>query len=280
MENLLSHGWLVFALIAWTALCVGSFLNVVVHRLPVMLQTAFVREAKRELRIRIPQPYSTAVPRSHCPRCGHRITALENIPLVSWIMLRGRCSACAMPISPRYPLVELVALLAALAVLARFGLNPYGWAACIFSWILLTATLIDLDTMLLPDQLTLPLLWLGLLTNAITGQLPLDTAIYGAAAGYLLLWSTFWAFKLITGKEGMGYGDFKLLAALGAWLGWSMLPALLLIASVSGLAHAMGRMAAKRMQRQDPMPFGPYLAIAGWICLLAGDHIQKFFFPV
>jgi leader peptidase (prepilin peptidase) / N-methyltransferase len=277
MDNLMDQGWLVLGLAAWVALSIGSFLNVVVHRLPIMLQRQFITDAKDVLDIAHaanPEPYNLAVPASHCPKCNHPIRPLENIPIVSWLVQRGRCKSCNDPISARYPLVEGVTLILSLFVIARFGFSPVGLAACVFTWLLVAATMIDADTMLLPDQLTLPLLWLGLITNLAFDFTPIASAISGAVIGYLLLWTTYWAFKLLTGKEGMGYGDFKLLAALGAWLGWEMLPAILLIASLSGLAWAIIRLVSKRMRRGDPMPFGPYLAVAGWICLMAGDSLS------
>lgn len=279
MEILLSHGWLAMIFFAWVALAVGSFLNVVIYRLPVMLQRQFILDAKEALSLptgSTDKQFNLAVPDSHCPSCGHAITALENVPVFSWLLLRGRCSACRAPINARYPLVELITLVLSVIVLMQFGFSPLGYAACLFTWILLAATMIDYDTMLLPDQLTLPLLWLGLIVNLSLGYTPLDSAIIGAVAGYLLLWTTYWGFKLITGKEGMGYGDFKLLAALGAWLGWQMLPAILLIASISGLAWALVQMLMKNMRREDPMPFGPYLAVAGWLALVAREPVERF----
>ncbi len=279
MDTLLSHGWLVLLFGAWVALAVGSFLNVVIYRLPVMLQRQFIQDAKEALSLPVDSSagrFNLAVPDSRCPACGHAITVSENVPIFSWLWLRGRCSACRTPISVRYPLVEFVTLALSLIVLARFGFSPMGYAACLFTWILLAATLIDYDTMLLPDQLTLPLLWLGLITNSWLGYTPLGSAIIGAIAGYLLLWSTYWGFKLMTGKEGMGYGDFKLLAALGAWLGWQMLPAILLIASISALTWAIVQMLLKNMRREDPMPFGPYLAVAGWLALVAREPVERF----
>jgi len=279
METLLSHGWLAMLFAVWVALAVGSFLNVVIYRLPVMLQRQFIHDAKEALSLpgdSAARRFNLAFPDSRCPTCGHAIAAAENVPIFSWLWLRGRCSTCRTPISARYPMVEFITLVLSLIVLARFGFSPLGYAACLFTWILLAATLIDYDTMLLPDQLTLPLLWLGLITNLSLGYTPLDAAIIGAVAGYLLLWTTYWGFKLITGKEGMGYGDFKLLAALGAWLGWQMLPAILLIASVSALAWAIVQMLMKNMRREDPMPFGPYLAVAGWLALVAREPVERF----
>ncbi len=276
MDNLFNHGGLILFLAAWVSASVGSFLNVVIYRLPIMLQQAFTSEAKAALAIPDHPPvaaFNLAVPRSHCPKCGHQIGALENIPLLSWVVQRGRCKSCTNPISARYPVVELLTLVVSMVVIARFGFTSTGLAACVFTWVLLTATMIDLDTMLLPDQLTLPLLWLGLIMNLSGTFVPLEQAVIGAVAGYLLLWSTRWGFKLLTGKEGMGYGDFKLLAALGAWVGWTLLPFMLLVASITGLAFALARIATQRMQRADPMPFGPCLAVAGWIALIAGERL-------
>lgn len=274
--SLFEYGGLAFLLAAWIAVSVGSFLNVVIYRLPVMLQRQFIAEAKEALTIQSHQdetPFNLAVPRSHCPACGHQIRAIENIPLLSWILQRGRCTACNAPVSLRYPLVELLTLLLTLFVLARYGYTTAGLAACFFTWVLIAATAIDLDTMLLPDYLTLPLLWLGLIINLSGTWVPIESAVIGAVVGYLLLWTTYWGFKLLTGKEGMGYGDFKLLAALGAWVGWALLPMILLLASVSGLIWALLRVFSGRMQRGDPMPFGPCLAVAGWLALVAGGSL-------
>ncbi len=276
MSILLSQGWLVLIAAAWVGLCVGSFLNVVVHRLPIMLQRSFEAEAREVLELEAAEPpprYNLMVPRSACPGCGHQIRAWENVPVISWLALRGSCSACGTSISARYPLVELATMLLTLIVVSQFG---YTWASlwvCVFTWVLISATLIDADTMLLPDQLTYPLLWLGLLVNVSATFVPLEHAVIGAAAGYLSLWSIYWLFKLLTGKEGMGYGDFKLLAALGAWLGWSALPTVVLLAAGSGLLYALASLALKRMQRDQPMPFGPYLAAGGWAAFVFGEHI-------
>ncbi len=276
MSILLSQGWLVLIAAAWVGLCVGSFLNVVVHRLPIMLQRSFEAEARDVLDLEAAEPpprYNLMVPRSACPGCGHQIRAWENVPVISWLALRGSCSACGTSISARYPLVELATMLLTLVVVSQFG---YTWEAlwvCTFTWVLISATLIDADTMLLPDQLTYPLLWLGLLVNVSGTFVPLEHAVIGAAAGYLSLWSIYWLFKLLTGKEGMGYGDFKLLAALGAWLGWSALPTVVLLAAGSGLLYALASLAMKRMQRDQPMPFGPYLAAGGWTAFVFGEYI-------
>jgi leader peptidase (prepilin peptidase)/N-methyltransferase len=262
-------------------LLVGSFLNVVIHRLPRMLERGWHAQCA-ELRGEAPSPeppYNLVVPRSACPQCGHRIGAHENIPVVSWLVLRGRCSACNAPISARYPLVELLA--AALGALAIWRLGPtwQGLAACGLLWTLVALTFIDLDTQLLPDDVTLPLLWSGLVVNLFGLFVPLGEAVVGAIAGYVSLWLVYWAFKLIRGKEGMGYGDFKLLAALGAWLGWKMLPAIVLVSSAVGAIIGIGLIVFQGRDRATPLPFGPYLAIAGGIALFAGPSLVKLYLP-
>ncbi|WP_421232443.1 prepilin peptidase [Aeromonas jandaei] len=273
--------WLYFSLVFIFSLMIGSFLNVVIHRLPIMLEREWQAEYRsyftpEEEQATEPR-YNLMVPRSACPHCGHAITALENIPLLSWLWLKGRCGECQAPISARYPLVEL--LTALLSVAVAMVISP-GWealAALLLTWVLVALTFIDLDKMLLPDQLTLPLLWGGLLFNLSGGFAPLADAVIGAMAGYLVLWSLYWAFKLLTGKEGMGYGDFKLLAALGAWLGWQALPIILLLSSLVGAIIGISLIALRKHHQGNPIPFGPYLAIAGWIALLWGDTITRWY---
>ncbi|MGH1390038.1 MAG: prepilin peptidase [Aeromonas jandaei] len=273
--------WLYFSLVFLFSLMIGSFLNVVIHRLPIMLEREWQAEYRSyftpdEEQATEPR-YNLMVPRSACPHCGHAITALENIPLLSWLWLKGRCGECQAPISARYPLVEL--LTALLSVAVAMVISP-GWgtlAALLLTWVLVALTFIDLDKMLLPDQLTLSLLWGGLLFNLIGGFAPLADAVIGAMAGYLVLWSLYWAFKLLTGKEGMGYGDFKLLAALGAWLGWQALPIILLLSSLVGAIIGISLIALRKHHQGNPIPFGPYLAIAGWIALLWGDTITRWY---
>ncbi|HEY5308434.1 MAG TPA: A24 family peptidase, partial [Casimicrobiaceae bacterium] len=223
---------------AAVGLCVGSFLNVVIHRLPQMLERGWHDECAELRGETVPERprYNIVVPRSKCPSCGHGITALENVPVVSWLVLRGKCSACGTPISARYPLVEILGGALAVAAILRFGPTWTGLAACGFLWTLLALTFIDFDTQLLPDDITLPLLWAGLAVNLFGVFVPLRDAVIGAIAGYLALWAVYWLFKLIRGKEGMGYGDFKLLAALGAWLGWHMIIPIILMSSVVGAA--------------------------------------------
>ena len=268
----------VFALAAGLlGLMVGSFLNVVIHRLPIMMErdwAAQCAELKGEAAPAF-EPLSLARPRSRCPHCGHSITALENIPLVSWLLLRGRCKSCAAPISLRYPLIEaLTGLLFALAAW-HFGFTAAGLGALVFVAALLALTAIDFDTQLLPDDITLPLLWIGLALNAFNVYTDLKSAVIGAMAGYLSLWSVYWLFKLFTGKEGMGYGDFKLLAALGAWLGWQMLPLTILLSSLVGAVVGISLMTFARHGRNVPIPFGPYLAAAGAIALVWGKPLTR-----
>ena len=260
-------------------LCVGSFLNVVIHRLPKMMERGWADQCA-ELAGREPEAkprYDLMVPRSACPSCGHAITALENVPVVSWLVLRGRCRACKAPISLRYPVVELVAGALAVAAIWQFGAGWKGLAACAFLWTLLALAFIDADTQLLPDDLTLPLLWGGLLANLFGLFVPLASAVVGAIAGYLVLWVVYWLFKLIRGKEGMGYGDFKLLAALGAWLGWSMLPQIVLVSSVLGAAGGILTIVLKGRDKTVPMPYGPWLAGAGGIALFFGPAINAMY---
>ena len=256
-------------------LLVGSFLNVVIHRLPRMMEydeANYLAELRDEP---LPHPdrYNLMVPRSACPHCGHQIAAWENVPVVSYLFLRGKCSACKAPISVRYPLVELAT--AALTALAmwHFGPTVQALAAIAMVWSLVALTMIDADTQLLPDQITLPLLWLGLLMNLNGAFAPLADAVIGAAAGYLLLWSVYWLFKLVRGKEGMGYGDFKLMGALGAWFGWQALPALVLLSSVVGAVFGIVLLVVRRQGRETPFPFGPFIAGAGLIVLFFGADV-------
>lgn len=261
-------------------LLVGSFLNVVIHRIPKMMEATWRQEARELLEQPAPKGEETppifnlVTPGSHCPHCNHRIRWYENVPVVSWALLKGRCSGCKAAISKRYPIIELLTALVAGLCAWRFGYDPWLIFMLYGSFTLLALAVIDLDTTLLPDDLTYPLLWAGLLA-AVLGISPvsLPDAVIGAMAGYLSLWSLYWVFKLLTGKEGMGYGDFKLLAALGAWLGWQYLPVVVLLSSVVGLVFAVSMMASGSVKRDQGIPFGPYLAIAGWIALLWGEVI-------
>lgn len=259
-------------------LCIGSFLNVVIHRLPKMLE--------REWRLQCAElsgqttPTEAALnliyPRSHCPKCKHPIRVWENIPLISYfLLLRGRCASCQAPISARYPFIEAITAVLSAFCAWHFGPSWQAIGALLLVWALIALACIDLDTQLLPDAITLPLLWLGLLFNLQDCYTSLASAVIGAMAGYLSLWSVFWLFKLATGKEGMGYGDFKLLAALGAWLGWSMLPAIILLSSVVGALVGISLILFARHGRNTPIPFGPYLAAAGLIALFWGETLTR-----
>lgn len=265
------------ALAALLGLMVGSFLNVVIHRLPKMMEREWQAQCA-ELRNETPAPsapYNLVIPRSACPHCGHPIGALENIPVVSYLLLNGRCHQCKAPISPRYPVVEMLTGLISAYAAWRFGFSLATLAVLVFCWMLIALTFIDLDTQLLPDSLTQPLIWVGLLVNLGGGLAPLPAALIGAVAGYLSLWSVYWLFKLATGKEGMGYGDFKLLAAIGAWLGWQMLPLTILLSSLVGAVVGIALMLFARHGRDVPIPFGPYLAGGGLIALFWGQELTR-----
>jgi leader peptidase (prepilin peptidase) / N-methyltransferase len=262
------------------SLMMGSFLNVVIYRLPIMMERSWKEEYLTYFQPELAQenssaPFNLIKPDSSCPHCQHKIRAWENIPLLSWLMLKGRCSQCKNPISIRYPLVELATGLLSLLVAWHFGFGTQAFAAVFLTWVLVALTCIDLDKMLLPDQMTLPLLWFGLMLS--TGEVFVSSfdAIIGAAAGYLSLWSLYWAFKLLTGKEGMGYGDFKLLAALGAFLGWQQLPIVILLSSFVGAVIGISMIVLKGRDKGQAIPFGPYLAIAGWLTLLYGDWLAS-----
>ncbi len=261
-------------------LCVGSFLNVVIHRLPQMMEREWHAQCA-ELRGESPstasEPINLATPRSRCPHCGHAISASENIPVISYLLLRGRCAGCGQAISMRYPAIELLTAVSSAFAVWHFGATLQGAGALLLLWALIALAFIDLDTQLLPDSITLPLLWLGLLFNLDATFVSLDRAVIGAMLGYLSLWSVFWLFKLATGKEGMGFGDFKLLAALGAWLGWAMLPAIILLSSIVGAVIGMGLIMTRRQGSSIPIPFGPYLAAAGVIALFWGNRLTDYY---
>ncbi|HSC96339.1 MAG TPA: A24 family peptidase [Burkholderiales bacterium] len=260
-------------------LIVGSFLNVVIHRLPKMLERQWRAECAELAGTPAPpaERYDLVIPRSACPKCGHRISAIENVPLASYIALGGKCSQCKAPISPRYPAVELLSGALAGYIAWRYGLSAAMLGALLFAWALIALTFIDLDTFYLPDSITLPLIWAGLLFNAGGTFTDLRSAVIGAAVGYLALWAVFWAFKFATGKEGMGYGDFKLLAAIGAWLGWKMLPLTILASSLVGAVIGIGLIAFAKHAREKPIPFGPYLAVAGLIAMFWGEPINRYY---
>jgi leader peptidase (prepilin peptidase) / N-methyltransferase len=265
-------------------LLVGSFLNVVIHRCPKMMEREWAEqcadlahpEGAAQASPAKPQAtYNLIVPRSACPKCGHKISALENIPVVSYLFLRGKCRGCGTPIGARYPAVELLTGVVTGFLAWKFGFGAAAVGAIVFAWGLIALAFIDFDTTYLPDKITLPLLWLGLLLNTAEVFTDLKSAVLGAVFGYLALWSVYWLFKLLTKKEGMGYGDFKLLAAIGAWAGWKMLLPTILISSVVGAVVGIGLMIAARLGRNVPMPFGPYLAMAGFIALVWGPQLVE-----
>lgn len=282
-ELLTQERWLLLVCALLLGALIGSFLNVVIYRLPVMMEQAWADElALSSLAegAQAPAPrerFNLITPRSRCGKCGHPITALENIPVFSWLALRGKCSACKTPISARYPLVEIVTALLFFFCAWHWGASLQTVAAMVFCALLVALTGIDLDTQLLPDQLTLPLLWLGLLVNLAGVFVPLADAVIGAAAGYLALWAVYWIFKFATGREGMGYGDFKLLAALGAWFGWLALPMILLLSSVVGAVVGIAILLIQKKGRYTAIAFGPYLAMAGLITLFFGAALRNSF---
>lgn len=258
-------------------LLVGSFLNVVIHRIPKMLEREWQAQCA-ELSGKQPEDlprYNLVVPRSACPHCGHNISAWENIPVISYLLLRGKCKECGARISLRYPTVEAISGLLGAYTAWHFGFGPAAFAALLFVWALIALTFIDFDTQLLPDMITLPLLWLGLLFNLSGLFASLHDTVIGAVAGYLVLWGVYWLFKFATGKEGMGYGDFKLLAAIGAWLGWQMLPLVILLSSLVGAVVGIVLIVAARHGRNIPIPFGPYLAGGGLIALFWGHALTQ-----
>ncbi|MFO7551959.1 MAG: A24 family peptidase [Haliea sp.] len=268
-------GWLATCLLLF-GLVVGSFLNVVIYRLPLMLQAQWRRDCCELLEQPAPadEPsLSLAVPNSHCPACKAPVRPWQNIPVFSYLALGGKCANCGVRISPRYPVVELLTGLLTLWLGLHYGPGLQLLGAVLLTWALIALTLIDYDTQLLPDDITLPLLWLGLAFNLGGTFVPLADAVLGAIAGYGILWSVYWLFRLLTGKEGMGYGDFKLLAALGAWLGWQVLPLIILLSSVVGAVVGLALMVIKRRGREVPIPFGPYLAAAGWLGLVWGEQM-------
>jgi leader peptidase (prepilin peptidase)/N-methyltransferase len=263
-------------------LIVGSFLNVAIHRLPIMMEIEWLSQCAELRGEKAPttESLSLARPRSRCPRCGHPISALENIPILSWLWLRGHCSACRVQISMRYPIIEALTGLLSTFAAAHFG---FGWSAAdaiVIIWCLIALTFIDFDTQLLPDSITLPLIWAGLLFNLSGTFIDLQSSVLGAMLGYLSLWLVYWAFKLATGKEGMGYGDFKLLSALGAWLGWQMLPLIILLSSLVGAVVGILLIILAKRGRNVPIPFGPYLAAAGLLALFWGKQLTQAYLGV
>jgi leader peptidase (prepilin peptidase)/N-methyltransferase len=272
--------WLFYTAIVLFSLSVGSFLNVVIYRLPLILEREWRQQCHEFLELEIPavgdeQKTGLARPASSCPHCGHSIRAWENIPVISYLLLRGKCSSCKTPISLQYPAIEVITALLSVTVAWKFGVSIQTVGGLLFTWVLIALTMIDVHKQLLPDNLTLPLLWLGLGFALFDTYASLQASVIGAMAGYLVLWAVFHTFKLITGKEGMGFGDFKLLAALGAWMGWNLLPQIILVSSVVGAIAGSVMLVAGKTRRQQPIPFGPYLAFAGWIALLWGQDINQ-----
>ncbi len=270
------EGWLPVVMAGILGLLIGSFLNVVVYRLPKMMEREWAAECAEMTGQEVPEdaPFNLLTPRSRCQNCGHQIKAYENIPVLSYVFLRGKCSACGTPISPRYPMVELVTGALFAWCVWRWGWNASGAMWCLFSALLVSMTLIDWDTTLLPDNLTLPLLWSGLIAATLRWiPVPLADAVWGAVAGYMSLWLIYWAFKLATGKEGMGYGDFKLFAALGAWFGWQALIPIILMASVIGAIVGIGMKLRSSLREGGVVPFGPFLAMGGITAMIFGPQV-------
>lgn len=279
-----SNSLLFYGFVFVLSLMIGSFLNVVIYRFPKMLEQGWYQECREfladELKKTSPKvevPLTLSKPNSTCPHCQHSIRFYENIPVISWLLLKGKCSQCHNKISARYPIVELSTALLSLVIAQHFGVSLITCYALLLTWGLIALTMIDFDHMLLPDQIVLPLMWLGLVVNLSNGIVPLEDAVIGAIAGYSSLFIIFWLFKMATGKEGMGFGDFKLFALFGAWVGWQLLPLLILMASVVGAIIGISLMLFKNHQREQAIPFGPYLAIAGWITLLWGDIIWSWY---
>ncbi|PSJ18300.1 prepilin peptidase [Nitrosomonas supralitoralis] len=268
------------SLIAFLGLMIGSFLNVVIYRLPEMIKRDWLQqcaELQGQENKTLPT-FNLITPRSACVHCGHNLSAWENIPVVSYLFLRGRCSQCNAHISPRYPIVEVLTALMSGFVAWHYGYGLTTIAALIFVWALIVLAVIDLNTQLLPDDITLPLIWVGLLVNMNNGFTDIQSAVIGAVVGYLSLWSIYWCFKLVTGKEGMGFGDFKLLSAIGAWLGWSMLPLVILFSSLVGTVVGVGLIIAAKLNKNIPIPFGPYLVGGAIIALFWGEKLNHAYF--
>ncbi|KPZ65254.1 Type 4 prepilin-like proteins leader peptide-processing enzyme [Pseudoalteromonas sp. P1-16-1b] len=287
MQN---HLWFYLTTIGLVSLCIGSFLNVVIYRLPLMMQKEWQTECRQLLADELTSPkteqttsqttdtFNLVKPNSCCPKCKAAIKPWQNIPIFSWLFLKGKCATCDNPISVRYPIVEAITAILSLVVAYTFGATEQALLYIVVTWILVALTFIDIDHMLLPDQLTLPLLWLALIASVVGYTIAPSDAIIGAACGYLSLWSVFWLFKLITDKEGMGYGDFKLLAVFGALLGWQSLLTIILLSSVVGAVIGIALLSIQGKDKATPIPFGPYLAIAGWITMLWGTQLQNSYF--
>ncbi len=283
-ENLIvtfeSSPWLFYSTTLFLGLCVGSFLNVVAYRLPLMMERDWKNECHEFLELEPPSfddrltSINLATPTSACPNCGHDLRVWENIPVISYLLLKAKCSSCKTSISAQYPVVEFLTGITSLVIAYKFGVTLQTVAALFFTWALIALTLIDLKKQLLPDSITMPLLWFGIFISLFNVFTDLKSSVIGAIAGYLILWSVFHLFKLLTKKDGMGYGDFKLLSALGAWVGFSYLPQIILISSVVGSIAGISMLILGKTKQQQPIPFGPYLAVAGWIALLWGEQIN------
>jgi leader peptidase (prepilin peptidase)/N-methyltransferase len=268
-------------------LVIGSFLNVVIYRLPIMMETEWTQQCLELLELEesrsdvsdLPR-FNLAIPNSHCPKCKHEISALENIPVFSWLLQAGKCRHCKTSISPRYPIIETITGIISALVAYKYGYTWLTPALLLLCWSLIVLTMIDFDHQLLPDDITLPLLWLGLLVNSMEMITTLESAVWGAIAGYGILWGVYWMFKLITGKEGMGYGDFKLLGALGAWMGWQVLPMIILLSSLVGAVVGISLIVILGRDKNVPIPFGPYLASAGFIALLWNDSLTALYYSL
>ena len=278
LEVLNQQLWFLLACLVLFGLVVGSFLNVVIYRLPLMMESRWRRDCCELLEVekeaQNEPPMSLATPNSHCPHCKAAVEPWQNIPVISYLILAGKCANCGVGISIRYPIIEFVTAAMTVALASQYDASLALLGAMLFTWSLVALTMIDVDHQLLPDDITLPLLWLGILFSLLGATISLQDAIVGAMLGYLSLWSVYWLFKLATGKEGMGYGDFKLLAALGAWLGWQSIPLVILLSSLVGAICGIALMIATRRGKDIPIPFGPYLAMAGWISLMWGDSIM------
>lgn len=280
-----------YTVVTLFSLLIGSFLNVVIYRLPKMMEQGWYKECREFLADELPKvnektkeskadketapqkEITLSKPDSTCPNCGHLIRFYENIPVISWLLLKGKCSQCKNKISVRYPIIELATAFLSTVIAVHYGVTTTTLFIILLTYALICLTVIDFDHMLLPDQITLPFLWLGLLVNINGAIVPLQDAVIGAVAGYMSLYCVFWLFKLLTGKEGMGYGDFKLVALFGAWIGWQLLPLLILMASAVGAVIGISLMVFKNHQREQAIPFGPYLAVAGWITMIWGNNI-------
>ncbi|MDO6460342.1 A24 family peptidase [Granulosicoccaceae sp. 1_MG-2023] len=278
---------LFIAVVAMFSLFVGSFLNVVIHRLPIMMENGWRRECREFIAQDSGQPlpedeaqptFNLMVPRSRCPSCGQQINALQNIPILSYLLLKGKCGNCGTGISVQYPIIEAVTMILSVMVALKFGVSLQTLFGIFLTWALISLTMIDFKHTLLPDDITLPMLWLGLLISLVPVFVSPSEAIVGAVVGYLALWSVYHLFKLVTGKEGMGYGDFKLLGLLGAWFGWASIPMIILLSSVVGAVVGISLIVIRGRDRNIPIPFGPYLAAAGWLAMMYGDTISRALF--